>query len=725
MTTPAHAVRLRPGTLAHAPPVPAHRQLIIVRGTRTATRAAAVRALQPFPTTRVAWVSDADGPPDPFAPATRSNRARQLLGQSLAALVYDLHDTLNADHLGQLHGVVLGRGALILRLPDTPLQSRFGRRLENAITRYQHAHPTHGAPQRPWTDASRHGTAQQQQLVQALVDQWSTPAADSPAPWVIIADRGRGKSSALGLALAQLPPSDWVVTGPHPDACAQVTRFAERERFVPATKLAWGATANDNRDAPAADAPPNPRVIVVDEAAQLPLPILQRIVAAHPDAHLAFATTAHGYEGTGRGFALRFVRWLGEQRSHVITPTLDEPVRWSAGDPLEAFIHDLLLLESQPPRTPEFAAGTILYEKLSPDRIAHDEPLLRSVFGLLIQAHYRTRPSDLQQILDAPNLHIHVARAQGAPTHHILGACLVSEEGGLDTQTTDDLFWGRRSIRGHALPETLVAHLGHRDAGALSYVRSVRIATHPDARRRGIASGLVTHVHAHYAPDFFGTLHGADVGVLSFRRQLGYRLVRVSAARGARTGEPAVAMLAPRTPRAHSLLERARRDLARDLPVQLELFRRDGVLDIHPTLQTALLEGLQSDVASSDTAQSLATRSAPTPPLLAPSAPTPPRPTQWNPERLIAYTHGPRTFESVAPDVIAFCTQRQPLLRALDDDLAELVRARALRWEPWETCRAVFTPTASYAATMRALRRAVRALVEHSEPQLIPKPPAR
>src|SRR5690606_42099695 len=52
-------------------------------------------------------------------------------------------------------------------------------------------------------------------------------------------------------------------------------------------------------------------LVIVDEAAQLPVALLQHLVLCHPDTPLAFATTTHGYEGTGRGYVLRFSKWLG------------------------------------------------------------------------------------------------------------------------------------------------------------------------------------------------------------------------------------------------------------------------------------------------------------------------------------------------------------------------------------------------------------------------------
>ncbi|CCK15466.1 Predicted P-loop ATPase fused to an acetyltransferase COG1444 [Cronobacter universalis NCTC 9529] len=79
--------------------------------------------------------------------------------------------------------------------------------------------------------------------------------------------------------------------------------------------------------------------LVIDEAAALPGPMLQKLVRAFPAALLT--STVQGYEGTGRGFLLKFCAGIDGLRYR----TLNTPVRWAQGDPLERLVSQALLFE--------------------------------------------------------------------------------------------------------------------------------------------------------------------------------------------------------------------------------------------------------------------------------------------------------------------------------------------------------------------------------------------
>ncbi len=83
--------------------------------------------------------------------------------------------------------------------------------------------------------------------------------------------------------------------------------------------------------------------LIVDEAAAIAAPILTQLAARFP--RVLLTTTVQGYEGTGRGFILKFCARLERVRYF----TLDEPLRWSRQDPLEQWLNQALLFEDATP----------------------------------------------------------------------------------------------------------------------------------------------------------------------------------------------------------------------------------------------------------------------------------------------------------------------------------------------------------------------------------------
>ena len=744
--------------MAHADHRDRHRRWVVLRGTPAETAEAAAALLAGVEPAAVLWVGDA---PSRWIGVPR-HVVRRLLGQAFDAVVIDAHAGIDADLLGQSQGFIWGGGVLVLRLPpDAPpgdpglvvapytaadVGQHFFRRVEALFVSGAALGPE---PARLCAVRQVEGTAEQAAVVSRLTELMRVEGGRA----VLLSDRGRGKSSALGLALrASAHPGRRVaVTAEDEASAAEVFRFAgsaldgialdgtapdataldDIATFVPVTELARGVGHYD--------------VIVIDEAARIPVPVLQRIVRAHPRACLAFATTARGYEGTGRGFVLRFLAWLDGLGAPVERLTLTQPIRWAAGDPLEARVATALLLDAepaaipsgldlaeckalegnhsdkrgreigrQPPARPQATtpahhevrqgSGRGRKRRLAPEiasaapsdfltvpkatrltreQLAADEALLRGFFGLLVHAHYRTTPSDLHRLLDAPNLHAHAILHRG----RVVAAGLVAEEGNLDAHAIDAIARGDARIRGHALPETLVCHAGHPEAGAMRIVRSVRIASHPALRRMGLGSALVDHMHATHAPDFFGTVFGATPALLRFRRDVGYALVRVGVNPGNRTGEPAAVMMRPVSARAHALCATLRAELARDLPAQLVLMQADDELALSARLVAALGED-QSEPAEM------------TPAALQ--------------EGVMAYAFGPRPLEASAGAITVFVEKHAAALPTLGPSAA-LLRARVLDRRGWITLTGL-TGQTSVRAAMRATRRAMQALVRRVEP---------
>lgn len=549
-----------------------HRQLRFVRGRREETALAAASVVDRLAAEDVAWVG-------PYAPAHRKGWSRAelagALGGTLGAVVLSLHEGLRPDDLGRAQGLVRAGGALVLRLPaDDALPpadrarrqvppwgpeavgDRTWRRVLSRLPRSGGSAPLAAPPPvAPHADE----LAEQDAVVEALLGTWAGP----PGLAVVTARRGRGKSAALGRALAGLTPDlrdHAVICGPSEAASAVVRRFA-------------GAPPVPRRHPlDLLDAEPSPRILVVDEAAQLPVPLLRTLLAAHPQAHLAFATTVEGYEGTGRGFLLRFLEDLRRDPRPLQELRLARPLRWAPGDPLEAWVDDTLCLDAAPPVLATAPASTPRHALLDREALARDEPLLRGVFGLLSHAHYRTTPADLQRLLDAPGLAVHALFEGEEP----VAVGLVAAEGALPEALLDDMLAGRTRVRGQALADTLACHAGRPGLARGRLWRSVRTAVHPARRRQGLGRQLVEAEHRTHPDGLWGTLFGATPGLLRFRLGLGYRVVRLGHARSDRAGEPSVVMLRPRTPEEAAEVALLQQTLATELPLSVALLRSEG-----------------------------------------------------------------------------------------------------------------------------------------------------
>ncbi|MDX1636186.1 MAG: GNAT family N-acetyltransferase, partial [Marinobacter sp.] len=310
---------------------------------------------------------------------------------------------------------------------------------------------------------------------------------------------------------------------------------------------------------------PTAGLVLVDEAAAIPAPQLSAILLAWP--RVVYATTVHGYEGSGRGFTLRFRAQLERQSPGWHALTLSRPIRWAPEDPLEALVRRLFLLDAEAPV--EVSAGTdrdLQLERWDPGQASETE--LAAAFGLLVDSHYRTTPGDLRQWLDDPAARVWLARADG----QILAVLWATDEGGLDTALADQVAAGRRRLRGHLLPQSLANHSGFAEAATQRLARIVRVAVHPESRRQGLGQRLVAVAVEDAGKrglDAIGTSFGASPGLLAFWQRTGLQPVRLGLQREASSGEYAVQLLQGLSPQGRALAERIRARLAEHWPLLL------------------------------------------------------------------------------------------------------------------------------------------------------------
>lgn len=412
-------------------------------------------------------------------------------------------------------------------------------------------------------------------------------------PLVITADRGRGKSAALGIACARWLATgerEVLVTAPRPAAveslferlaalCPEGERrghaFATEQgevRFVAPDALAELARLGEAGGAG--------RLLLVDEAAAIPAGLLGEWLDAFP--RIAFATTVHGYEGSGRGFALRFRERLERTTPEWRGLHLAEPIRWASDDPLEPLIHRLLMLDAEPPEPPVGSADPV--EQLSRDTLASDEPGLRGLFGLLVQAHYRTTPGDLRLLLDGPGLTVNAMTASDVT----IGVVLTADEGGFEADLAERVARGERRPRGHLMAQSLAAHAGSREALTGRLRRVVRIAVTPQRRREGLGQRLIEaelERARHDGCDLLGASFGAEPALMAFWRHQGFRVVRLGLTRETATGEHALMVARATGKRGESLLASLAERFQRALPGLLAFELRN----LAPPVAAALL----------------------------------------------------------------------------------------------------------------------------------------
>jgi tRNA(Met) cytidine acetyltransferase len=524
-----------------------------------------------------------------------------------------------------------------------------------------------------FNDLSRPSTLDQAQAVAAIL---KTAHGRARRPLVLTAHRGRGKSAALGLAAGRLLVEGGrrlLVTAPRREAVETLYRHAaavwvEAERSTSAIEtheasiglrsLVFHSPAELLEHGPEAD------LLLVDEAAGIPAPLLTALLERY--GRIVFASTVHGYEGTGRGFEIRFRDTLERLTPDWRALTLDTPIRWAVDDPLERLVFRALLLDAAPA-----ASGIILEaadvdpaspsaEWLDRDALLGDEPTLRELFGLLVLAHYQTRPLDLRMLLDGPNVRVLVLRQAG----HLVGTLLVAEEGGmLDPDLRAAIFRGRRRPRGHLLPQTLSAHAGLMDAPSHRYWRVIRIVVHPALTGRGLGRRLLTELERAAQVeriDLLGASFGATTELLEFWRACGFAPAQIGTSRNAASGEYAVVMLRAVSGAGERLLEDAGRRLASSLPVWLA----GPLRELDPAIAATIIAALPR----TDSVE-LASRTAVT---------------DWRCE-LAAFVEGHRTLESSLP-LLAELTRRR-LAEALSAgwitrDESALLVAVTLQFQP-------------------------------------------
>ncbi|XP_077050615.1 RNA cytidine acetyltransferase isoform X3 [Siphateles boraxobius] len=375
----------------------------------------------------------------------------------------------------------------------------------------------------------------------------------------LTAARGRGKSAALGLAMAGAVAfgySNIFVTSPSPDnlhtlfefvfkgfdalqyqehmdyeiiqslnpefnkAVVRVNIFKEHRQTIqyihPADAVKLGQA----------------ELLVIDEAAAIPLPLVKKLLGPY----LVFmASTINGYEGTGRSLSLKLIQQLRQQSAdsqqnlsaenrntstarlaaarslHEVT--LHESIRYGQGDHVEKWLNELLCLDCL--SVPRIISGCPLPQTCDLYYVNRDtlfcyhkasETFLQRLMALYVASHYKNSPNDLQLLSDAPAHHLFCLLPPVPPTQsslpEVLAVVQVCLEGEISRQSILTSLSRGKKASGDLIPWTVSEQFQDPEFGGLSGGRIVRIAVNPDYQGMGYGSRALQLLEQYYEGQF-------------------------------------------------------------------------------------------------------------------------------------------------------------------------------------------------------------------------------
>ena len=337
---------------------------------------------------------------------------------------------------------------------------------------------------------------------------------------LVTAPRGRGKSSLLGIFINSLvrKGKNVLLTSEQHENVVNVMSQLHQFDVTNKTDSQFHHTDSINKEQRSVDerraslgsvkwVPPDSELlhtknsknnttydlVVVDEAASMPLPVVNRIIATNPQWILS--TTLQGYEGSGNGFIHKLIPNLPNGSIHL---TLSTPLRWFENDPIEAFFKSTCLFESKTANDNvtniESENSVELLERSNFCLRSFEdvnESTLQQIMSLLALAHYQTTPDDFMRLLDSPDVMVATLKLGTL----VVAAAIINIEGGIKlTHVSTGIASGRRRPKGHLAAQRLTLLSTDPKAATHKYWRINRIAVHPKLQGRGVGSYVVDKV---------------------------------------------------------------------------------------------------------------------------------------------------------------------------------------------------------------------------------------
>ncbi|XP_059432012.1 RNA cytidine acetyltransferase 2-like [Corylus avellana] len=362
----------------------------------------------------------------------------------------------------------------------------------------------------------------------------------------LLAARGRGKSAALGLAIAGAIAAGYsniFVTAPSPENLKTLFEFVCKgfDALEYKEHIDFDVVKSSSPEFKKATVRINiyrqhrqtiqyiqpheheklsqVELLVVDEAAAIPLPVVKSLLGPY----LVFlSSTVNGYEGTGRSLSLKLLQQLEGQNRESANSVggfhsgrifkkieLSESIRYASGDPIESWLHALLCLDvtnSIPNinRIPQPDDCDLYYVNRDTLFSYHNdsEVFLQRMMALYVASHYKNSPNDLQLMADAPAHHLFVLLGPVDESKNqlpdILCVIQVSLEGQISRKSAIKSLSDGYQPSGDQIPWKFCEQFQDTSFPSLSGARIVRIATHPSVMRSGYGSKAVELLSSYF-----------------------------------------------------------------------------------------------------------------------------------------------------------------------------------------------------------------------------------
>ncbi|TPH27845.1 tRNA(Met) cytidine acetyltransferase TmcA [Haemophilus haemolyticus] len=496
------------------------------------------------------------------------SKATNLLGQEFEHILFDGRNGIHLEALAIAAGTLKMGGTLCLVLSDWENLSQqpdqdslrwngnqsaiatpnFIYHFKQCIERYhfpilREESAVEFPPNFYSNEHHKNATLAQQQIIETILQ------ADQDI-YFLTAKRGRGKSALLGMLANQIQEPVYL-TAPNKSAVHSVIEFSEGGiEFIAPDELAIRLQTEPEFSQSA--------WLLVDEAAMIPLPLLQEYSQYFQ--HIVFSTTIHSYEGTGRGFELKFKRKIHRSFQHF---ELKQPLRWQENDPLEHFIDDLLLLNAEDDFQQFLFQPHLPYQIREVKKPHH----IAEFYGLMTLAHYRTSPLDLRRLLDGENQRFYFAEYQ----QNLLGAIWALEEGNMtDDELIIQIQQGKRRPKGNLVPQALCFYENLPQACKLRSLRISRITVQPNWQKQGIGQNLMKLME-NSEVDFLSVSFGYTDELAKFWQKCGFVLVHLGEHQEASSGCYSAIVLKGLSKEGLALVDTAHKQ-----------FQRNILLSFHP-----------------------------------------------------------------------------------------------------------------------------------------------